>query len=98
MTARDARIRLAAVADAEGISRCHVGGRQVHYRGILRETLLDAIDFEKRLARRRRRLTPGAVPMSGDAWLNSTDWVLEEGDAIRGWTSVAASRDVDLSD
>ena len=90
MTTRDPRIRLATVDDAEGINRCHVGGWKVHYRGILPDAVLDAIDPEERLAARRHALGEGA-------WPGVRNWVLEEDGAIRGWASAGPCRDDDLA-
>ena len=82
-------IRLARPEDAEGITRCHVGGWKVHYRGILSDALLDAISFEERLVSRRERLE--AQPVVGQV-----DWVIEEGGAIVGWAATGPARDADL--
>lgn len=90
MSARDPRIRQATVADAEGINRCHVGGWKVHYRGILPDAYLDAIDEDERLEARRAMLASGARP-------GTRNWVLEEDGAIRGWVSAGRCRDEDLA-
>jgi GNAT superfamily N-acetyltransferase len=81
--ASGARIREATVEDAEGITRCHVGGWKVHY--------LDAIDFDQRLAVRTRVL--GAPPPPGVA-----NWVLEEDRRILGWAATGPARDDDLDE
>lgn len=90
MSVRDPRIRTARLADAEGINRCHVGGWKVHYRGILPDAFLDAIDPVERLAARRHALGEGA-------WPGVCNWVLEEEGAIRGWASTGPCRDEDLA-
>ena len=86
----DPRIRHAVPADAEGITRCHVGGWKVHYRGILPDDFLDAIDADERTAMRRRMLE--------EADPTRTNWVLEEAGEIRGWAAVGPARDEDLDE
>lgn len=89
MSAPDPRIRAATLEDAEGITRCHVGGWKVHYRGILPDALLDAIDPAERLAARRHALGAGA-------WPGVRNRVLEEDGVICGWASTGPCRDEDL--
>ena len=89
--ARAASIREACVEDAEGITRCHVGGWKVHYRGILPQAYLDAISYGERLAARRKTLAQGRRP-------GVTDWVLEEDGEIRGWAATGPARDEDLGE
>ena len=86
----DLRIRHAVPEDAEGITRCHVGGWKVHYRGILPDDFLDAIDADERCAARRRMLE--------EADPTRRNWVLEEGGEIRGWAAAGPARDDDLGD
>lgn len=88
--APDPRIRAARLEDAEGITRVHVGGWQVHYRGILPDAYLDALDFEERLAARKKMLREERMP-------GIRNWVLAEGGRIRGWASAGACRDEDLA-
>lgn len=91
MTIPDPRIRLAVLEDAEGITRCHVGGWKVHYRGIMPDEVLDAIDYDERLAARREALTEGVRP-------HSVDWVLEEDGEIVGWAGAGPTREDDLAE
>ncbi len=89
MTGLDPRIRPATVADAEGITRIHVGGWQVHYRGLLPDAFLDALDYEERLVIRRRCLAEERTPAT-------VNFVLEDEGAILGWASAGEVRDDDL--
>lgn len=90
-TPRETSIRSARPEDAEGITRCHVGGWKVHYRGILPDTYLDAIDYEERLAIRKQALLEESRP-------GVENWVLEEDGRIRGWAATGPARDADLDD
>ena len=93
---QDPRIRPATVEDAEGITRCHIGGWQVHYRGILPDAVLDAIDFDERLALRSRMLAEDVAASEGDEGRRRRNWVLEEEGRIRGWVADGPERDEDL--
>lgn len=87
--ASDPRIRAATEADAEGINRCHVGGWKVHYRGLLPDAFLDAIDPQERLAARREAL---ARPRHDSV----RNWVLVQEGEIAGWAATGEARDADL--
>lgn len=102
MSAMDPRIRRATPGDAEGITRCHVGGWTVHYRGILPDDYLDALDVEDGARKRRRFLREEieereALEAAGaDPRQERANWVLEEDGVIRGWASTGPARDDDL--
>ena len=102
MSQADRRIRRATPDDAEGITRCHVGGWKVHYRGILPDDYLDAINPED-AARKRRQFVREeteereALEAAGaDPRQERANWVLEEDGVIRGWASTGPARDDDL--
>lgn len=81
------RLRPARPDDAEPIARLHLAAWQVGYRGILTDELLDGLDADGWIARRRSHLeapTPGIFNL-----------VAEQGGQVAGWASGGPARDVD---
>ncbi len=86
---QDARLRPALPDDAAAITRLHVAGWQVAYRGLLPDELLDSLDVEERTRTRRQHLESPFSP-------ELRNWVLEDAAGLVGWAATAPARDEDL--
>lgn len=80
-------VRRATPTDARGIAAIHVQSWRSAYRGIVPEEYLQSLSVEHR-ERMWRNALEGAGPET---------WVVEQDGAVRGWMSVAASRDSDAT-
>lgn len=80
-------IRSATVDDARAIAEVHVSSWQTAYRGIMPDTVLDALSVEEREHCWRKSLTEPAA----DTCVATND------DALLGWISVGTSRDDDAA-
>jgi ribosomal protein S18 acetylase RimI-like enzyme len=79
-------IRLAQIADADGIATVHVRGWQAAYRGIVPDTYLDSLSIEQR-ASAWRALFRG--PSAREVW------VADANQRLIGWVSIGDPRDDD---
>ncbi len=95
-------IRRATPEDAPEITRCHIGGWKVHYRGILPDAMLDELDHAQRSAKRRQFIREemeereALVAAGADPRKERANWVLEQDGTILGWASTGPARDEDL--
>ena len=85
------RLRAARPDDAEAVARLHVAAWQAAYLGLLPDSLLDGLDVDERIARRRAALSE---PWSPEV----RNWVIESGDVLEGWAATGPSRDEDLGE
>jgi ribosomal protein S18 acetylase RimI-like enzyme len=79
------KVRVATGADAEDIARVHVASWQVAYRGLMPDSILDALDARHRIARWREIL---ARPQAAV-------FVAEEDSHIVGFCDLLPSRDLE---
>lgn len=81
-------VRHATENDAEAITRLHVAAWRTAYRGILPDEMLDALDTDEQIARRRELLQHPAAGIY--------NWVIEDGAGVHGWAASGPPRDEDL--
>lgn len=99
------RIRRATVEDAEALARLHVDAWRATYRGLVPDSRLDSLDYERRSARFREQLEghgpeTGSSRYEGEARptkeAGSETYVAEREGEVLGFVTLGACRDADV--
>lgn len=98
-------IRRATVEDAEALARLHIDAWRAAYRGLVPDSRLDSLDYERRTARFREQLA-GRGPETGPSRLEgevrptnevgSETYVAEREGEVLGFVTLGACRDSDV--
>ena len=86
-------IRRAIVQDAAQLARLHVDAWRVAYRGLVPDSRLDRLDYERRAERFREQLGGHGLETGPS---KAETYVAERGGAILGFVTLAACRDADV--
>ncbi len=86
-------IRRATVEDAEALARLHVDAWRVAYRGLVPDSRLDSLDYERRATRFREQLAGHGLETAPS---KEETYVAERGGEILGFVTLGACRDADV--
>jgi len=86
----EVRIRRAAVEDAGALARLHVDAWRVAYRGLVPDSRLDGMDYERRAARFREQLGGHGLETGPS---KAETYVAERGGEVLGFVTLGACRD-----
>jgi L-amino acid N-acyltransferase YncA len=84
----DPTVRLARPDDAEAIADAHVRGWLTTYRGLVPDSVLDALSVE-----RRTTFWRDTIMTETTSETSARTWVVEEGGQVRGFASTGEVRD-----
>ena len=76
--------------DVRDVTRLHIAAWEATYRGIVPDEVLDAVDYDDRVRRRRAQLSDPGNP--------AVNWVLEDEGRVCVWAAVGTPRDDDVGD